>query len=67
MSKSFEIIERVGVSTISSSDAIKSAVLEANNEQKVGWFEVLEERGRVVNDGQVEFQVTLKIGRKLED
>ena len=67
MSKSFEIIERVGISTESSSDAIKAAVLEANNEQKVGWFEVLEERGRVTQNGEVEFQVTVKIGRKLED
>lgn len=67
MSKSFEIIERVGISTVSSSDAIKSAVLEANSEQKVGWFEVLEERGRVTQNEEVEFQVTVKIGRKLED
>ncbi|MBL1213053.1 MAG: dodecin domain-containing protein [Ignavibacteriae bacterium] len=67
MSKSFEIIERVGISTESSSDAIKAAVLEAHGEQKVGWFEVLEERGRVTQNGEVEFQVTLKIGRKLED
>ena len=67
MAKSFEIIERVGVSTVSSTEAIKSAVLEANNERKVGWFEVSEVRGRVTQEGQVEFQVTIKIGRKLED
>ena len=65
MSKSFEIIERVGISTESVSDAIKSVVLEANSEQKVGWFEVVEERGRVTEKGEVEFQVTVKIGRKL--
>ena len=67
MAKSFEIIERVGISTVSSTEAIKSAVLEANNERKVGWFEVSEVRGRVTQEGQVEFQVTIKIGRKLED
>jgi dodecin len=67
MAKSFEIIERVGVSTVSSTEAIKSAVLEANNQRKVGWFEVSEVRGRVTQEGQVEFQVTIKIGRKLED
>lgn len=67
MAKSFEIIERVGVSTVSSTEAIKSAVLEANNERKVGWFEVSEVRGRVTQESQVEFQVTIKIGRKLED
>jgi flavin-binding protein dodecin len=67
MAKSFEIIERVGISTVSSTEAIKSAVLEANNERKVGWFEVSEVRGRVTQESQVEFQVTIKIGRKLED
>jgi flavin-binding protein dodecin len=65
MSKSFEIIERVGISTTSSSEAIKSVVKEANDENRVGWFEVIEERGRVMEDGEIEFQVTVKIGRKL--
>ncbi|HOI29653.1 MAG TPA: dodecin family protein [Melioribacteraceae bacterium] len=67
MSKSFEIIERVGVSTESISDAVKSVLQEANSEKKVGWFEVVEERGRITSDGKVEFQVTVKIGRKLSE
>ena len=67
MSKSFEIIERVGISTESASEAVKNAVLEANNERKVAWFEVVEQRGRVTSEGKVEFQVTIKIGRKLSD
>lgn len=67
MSKSFEIIERVGISTESASEAVKNAVLEANNEHKVAWFEVVEQRGRVTSEGKVEFQVTIKIGRKLSD
>lgn len=67
MSKSFEIIERVGISTESTTEAVKSAVLEANQEKKVAWFEVVEHRGRVTSDGKVEFQVTVKIGRKLSD
>jgi len=65
MASSFEIIERVGISNVSSSDAIKNAVKEANEEKKVGWFEVAEERGRVTQDGEIEFQVTVKIGRKI--
>lgn len=65
MASSFEIIERVGISTVSSSDAIKNAVKEANEEKKVGWFEVVEERGRLTQEGDVEYQVTVKIGRKL--
>ena len=65
MASSFEIIERVGISNVSSSDAIKNAVKEANEEKKVGWFEVAEERGRLTQEGEIEFQVTVKIGRKI--
>lgn len=67
MSKTFEIIERVGISTESITEAVKSAVQESNKDQKVAWFEVVEQRGRVTSDGKVEFQVTLKIGRKTND
>ena len=66
MSKSFEIIERVGISYESSSDAIKKVVMEAKLERGVSWFEVVEQRGRVTNDDKIEFQVTVKIGRKTE-
>ncbi|MCB9249157.1 MAG: dodecin domain-containing protein [Ignavibacteriales bacterium] len=64
MSKSFEIIERVGISYESISEAVKLVVLEAHTEGKVSWFEVVEERGRVTEDEKIEFQVTVKIGRK---
>lgn len=67
MSKSFEILDRVGISTESITDAVKSVLLEANQEKKVAWFEVAEQRGRVTTEGKVEFQVTVKIGRKLND
>ena len=65
MSSNFEIIERVGVSTVSSSEAVQSVVKEAHAENKVAWFEVAEQRGRVTQDGEVEFQVKVKIGRKI--
>jgi len=65
MSKSFEVIERVGISSESQSDAIKSAVKESHSEKPVAWFEVIESRGRVTPEGAVEFQVKVKIGRKL--
>ena len=67
MSKSFEIVERVGLSLDSTSDAVKNAVLEANEEKKVSWFEVVEQRGRVTSDGKIEFQATVRIGWKLND
>ncbi len=66
MANNFEIIERVGISTESISKAVENVVLEANNEQKVSWFEVTEQRGRVNSEGKLEYQVTVKIGRKLK-
>ncbi len=65
MSKTFEIIERVGISTEGVTEAIKNVVKEANAERQVAWFNVIEERGRVKDDGTIEFQVTVKIGRKI--
>ncbi len=62
----FEVIERVGISYESTSDAVKKVVSEANKEKSVAWFEVAEERGRVTSDGKVEFQIVVKIGRKLD-
>lgn len=64
MANTFSITEIVGVSTISLSDAIKVAVNEANKEKKVSWFEVLEQRGRINSNGEIEYQVTIKIGKK---
>lgn len=65
MSEIFEIQEYAGVSLVSTDDAVKAAVTKANKERKVAWFEVLDQRGRVTDDGSVEFQVKVKIGRKL--
>ena len=67
MSRSFEIIQRVGISDESASDAIKKVVMEAHTERKVSWFEVLEHRGRVTHEDKIEFHVTVKIGRKIAD
>ncbi|HEX2960240.1 MAG: dodecin family protein [Bacteroidota bacterium] len=67
MSKTFEIIEIVGVSYESSSEAVKNAVMEANKNHPVAWFHVVEERGRVTQEGKVEFQVAVKIGRKISE
>jgi flavin-binding protein dodecin len=67
MSKTFEVIERVGISTEGVSEAVKEVVREANLEKKIGWFEILEQRGRITSDGEVEFQVKVRLGRKLKD
>lgn len=65
MASQFEVIELVGLSNESSSDAIKSVVAESNKTKPVAWFEVVEERGRVTSEGHIEFQVKVKIGRKI--
>ncbi len=67
MSKTFEVVERVGISTESIAEAVREVVIEANSENKIGWFEIVEQRGRVTSEGKVEFQVKVKIGRKLKD
>ncbi len=65
MAQNFEVVERVGVSSVSISDAIKSAVFGAGKERSVAWFEVVQQRGRITENGDLEYQVTVKIGRKL--
>lgn len=64
MAHTFDVIERVGVSTESLSAAVTHVVKEATAEVPVSWFEVVEQRGRVNENGQVEFQVTVKLGRR---
>ncbi|NND82266.1 MAG: dodecin domain-containing protein [Gammaproteobacteria bacterium] len=60
--------EIVGSSKISIEDAIQQAIARADESLKhVEWFEVVETRGHVV-DGKVgHYQVTLKIGFRLND
>jgi flavin-binding protein dodecin len=64
MAKTFEIITRVGISYESISDAVKTVVEDTNTENQVSWFEVTEQRGRVTQDGKIEYQVTVQIGIK---
>jgi dodecin len=68
MPGTFKITEVVGTSTKSFADAVQEGVKRAaKNLRNLGWFEVVEQRG-LVKEGQVaEFQVTIKIGFKLED
>lgn len=63
----YKKIEIVGSSTKSIEDAIENAVTRAGQSVKnMGWFEVTETRGHIV-DGKVKhYQVTLKIGFTLE-
>jgi flavin-binding protein dodecin len=63
----YKITEVVGTSTESFADATRVGIAEAAKTiRHMDWFEVTRESGRIV-DGRVhEFQVTLKIGFKIE-
>lgn len=67
MAGTYKIIELVGTSPTSFAEAVRAAVSEAGKTvRNMGWFQVVEERGSIV-DGKVgEFQVAIKVGFKLE-
>jgi len=64
----YKIVELVGTSEDSISDAIDSAIKKASQSLRhLGWFEVGEVRGSIV-DGMVgRYQVTIKAGFTLEE
>ncbi|RMF99803.1 MAG: dodecin domain-containing protein [Planctomycetota bacterium] len=63
----FKKVEVVGTSTVSLSDAIQKAVAKvAETEAKPSWFEVVEQRGAVADGKVLQFQVTLRVGCKIE-
>ena len=66
-SHTYKLIELVGSSHNSSDEAIRNAVSKAAKTIKhMDWFEVAEMRG-AIKDGKVsEFQVTVRIGFKIE-
>jgi flavin-binding protein dodecin len=63
----YKIVEVVGTSKDSMSNAIGAAISKASGTlRNLGWFEVSEMRGDV-RDGKVRrYQVTLKVGFTLE-
>jgi flavin-binding protein dodecin len=63
----YRVIEVTGSSTESTSDAIRNAVRRANETiRNLEWFEVVETRGHIVDGDVGHFQVTMKIGFRLE-
>ncbi|HME61261.1 MAG TPA: dodecin [Candidatus Binatia bacterium] len=68
MERTYKKIEIVGSSEKSFGEAVQNAVAKAcQSLRHVDWFEVTEMRGLVENDKVKEFQVTVKIGFRLED
>ena len=63
----YKKLEVVGSSKISTDDAIKNAIAECNKSVKnMDWFEVIETRGHIQDGAVGHFQVTLKIGFRIE-
>ncbi|MEK7711926.1 MAG: dodecin [Pseudomonadota bacterium] len=63
----YKILEIIGTSSKGTDDAIQNAVARASKTLKnLDWFEVIETRGHLVNGKIGHFQVTLKIGFRLE-
>ncbi len=64
----YKIVELVGSSATSSDDAIANAIATASKSLRhIDWFEVLETRGHVADGKVAHYQVTLKVGFRLED
>jgi flavin-binding protein dodecin len=63
----YKMVELVGSSPDGTDAAIRNAIAQAaRTVRHIDWFEVVETRGQVV-DGQVaHYQVTLKVGFRLE-
>lgn len=61
--KTYKIIELVGVSEVSISEAIRNAVTRAGQTLKgLDWFEVKETRGTISSGQVAQFQVTIRVG-----
>jgi dodecin len=64
----YRLSEIVGSSTTSVDDAIRSAVRKASQTvRNIEWFQTQEIRGQVVDGDVTYFQVTMKIGFRVED
>jgi len=63
----YKHIEVTGSSEVSSDDAVRNAVESASKSVKnMGWFEVMGTRGHLVDGTVKHWQVTIKIGFRLE-
>jgi len=67
MTGTYKVVELVGTSPKSFAEAAQAAIAEASKTLRhMDWFEVVQERGRIVDGKVEEFQVLLKIGFKIE-
>ena len=63
----YKKVELIGSSTESSDQAVRNAVAKAAASLRhMDWFEVVETRGEIRNGAITYWQVTLKVGFRLE-
>jgi flavin-binding protein dodecin len=66
-SDTYRVIEIVGTSTQGTDDAIRSGIARASETlRNLDWFEVVQTRGHIEDGAVAHYQVTLKVGFKLE-
>ena len=64
----YKLVEIVGSSKLGIDDAIRNAIeTGAKTIRHISWFEVVKTTGHVVDGKVSHFQVTLKIGFRIED
>jgi hypothetical protein len=63
----YKKIEVIGSSPRSIEDAIKNAIAECNKSLRhLEWFEVVDTRGHIVEGDIAHYQVTVKIGMRIQ-
>lgn len=68
MSHTYSVSEIVGTSPDGTDAAIRSALERAGQTiRNIDWFEVVSVRGHADDSGVLHFQVTVKVGFRLED
>jgi flavin-binding protein dodecin len=64
----YRVTEIVGTSPESTDTAIRNGLARASQTlRNIDWFEVVSTRGEVADGAVAHFQVTLKVGFKIED
>ncbi|HLX26976.1 MAG TPA: dodecin [Casimicrobiaceae bacterium] len=64
----YKLIELVGTSPTSTDEAIRNAIQKASATIKhIDWFQVVESRGHVENGRVAHYQVSLKVGFRIEE
>ena len=67
MANTYKVTEVVGTSEVSLDDAIRGGIERtAETVRNLDWFEVTEIRGHIENQAVAHFQVTMKIGFRVD-